>query len=160
MNITRLPGMITDIQLGKRSLDVIAQHQAEVLGAEEGEPLFFLTSAGAVVVHDFYNTIEKTFCQIAEEIDGGLPQGDAWYQRLLQRMTVAIPAYRPAVIDQTLAGRLGEYLRFRHLFRHIYGFELDWARIRPLLVDLPAVLAEFIRQIDDFVRYLQSIQHD
>lgn len=103
MNITRLPGMITDIQLGKRSLDVIAQHQAEVLGAEEGEPLFFLTSAGAVVVHDFYNTIEKTFCQIAEEIDGGLPQGDAWYQRLLQRMTVAIPAYRPAVIDH--AGR-------------------------------------------------------
>lgn len=157
MNASRIPGIIADIELGKKSLDIVDERQQEVMRAESSEAIFFLTSAGGVVIHDFYNTVEKTFRQIAEEIDGGVPGGEAWHQQLLQRMTIDVPGRRPAVIDTSLAQTLNEYLRFRHLFRHIYGFELEWERIRPLLEALPEVMAEFKRQIGEFIDFLQAL---
>ena len=60
-------------------------------------------------------------------------------------------------IDEALAGTLSEYLRFRHLFRHIYGFELVWERIAPLIEKMPQVHEDFIKQIDAFIAYLQTI---
>lgn len=160
MSASRIPGIIADIELGKKSLEIVSERQQEVMDAESSEATFFLTSAGGVVIHDFYNTVEKTFRQIAEEIDGGVPGGVAWHQQLLQRMTIIISERRPAVIDEALARSLNEFLRFRHLFRHIYGFELEWERIRPLLEDLPKVKGEFIRQIDGFIAFLQTLNAD
>ncbi len=157
MSSNNIPGLIADIELGKRSLDRILQHQVEVLARADVEPTFFLVSAASVVLHDFYNTIEKTFQQIAQEIDGGTPAGDAWYQQLLGRMTIETPGRRPPIIDETLAGTLSEYLRFRHLFRHIYGFELVWERIAPLIEKMPQVHENFIKQIDTFIAYLQTV---
>lgn len=36
-----------------------------------------------------------------------------------------------------------EFLRFRHLFRHIYGVELKWERIEPLCMDVDICLSLF-----------------
>ena len=157
MKTDKIPGLIADIQLGKQSLAHIAQNQALVMRSAETEHELFRTSAGGVVLQDFYNTIEKTFQQIAQEIDGSVPSGDAWHQQLLQRMTIAIPNRRPPVIDEALGNTFGYYLRFRHLFRHIYGFELEWDRIEPLLTDLPGVLEAFLSQLDDFIGFLQTL---
>lgn len=85
-------GLIADIELGKESLQRILGHQAEVLARADMEAAFFRISAAGVVLHDFYNAVEKTFQQIALEVDGGLPVGDAWHQQLLWRMTVAVPS--------------------------------------------------------------------
>ncbi len=85
--------------------------------AYDEEHVFVLTSAGGVVLHDFYNTVEKTFRQISLELDGGMPSGEARHQPLVLRMTMSVPGRRPAVIDQELSSDLMEYLRFRHLFR-------------------------------------------
>jgi len=49
---------------------------------------------------------------------------------------------REAVINQDLLGKLREYLRFRHLFRHIYGFELKWQRFKTLSLSLSDILSE------------------
>lgn len=160
MQTNRIPGLIADIELGKQSLRQVARHRQEILDVLDQEAPFFRNSGASVALQDFYNTVEKIFQQIAQEIDGSLPSGDAWHQQLLQRMTVAIPGHRPAVIDAKLATILGEYLRFRHLFHHIYGFELDWARIEPLLVDLSTVMARFLQQIDAFLVFLQTLLAD
>ncbi len=157
MSGNSIPGLIADIELGKQSLDRILQHQVEVLERADVEPPFFLVSAASVVLHDFYNTIEKTFQQIAQEIDGGAPTGDAWHQQLLGRMTIEITGRRPPVIDKPLADTLSQYLRFRHLFRHIYGFELVWERIAPLIEAMPQVYEDFIKQIDAFIAFLQTV---
>lgn len=42
MSSNSIPGLIADIELGKRSLNRILQHQAEVLARTEVEPKFFL----------------------------------------------------------------------------------------------------------------------
>ena len=47
-------------------------------------------------------------------------------------MTLDIPEVRPAVIDRDLARTLGEYLRFRHVFRNVYGGVLEAERMSSL----------------------------
>jgi hypothetical protein len=58
---------------------------------------------------------------------------------------------RPAVIDHPLALRLMDYLRFRHLFRHNYGFELEWDRCRHLAEGLDQTLAQVQQQLEVFL---------
>ena len=53
--------------------------------------------------------------------------------------------------------RLSEFLRFRHLFRNIYGFDLDWSRIEPLLTELPLVIERFSASLDGFRDYLLAL---
>ncbi|NOZ49226.1 MAG: hypothetical protein GXP37_04150 [Chloroflexi bacterium] len=160
MNKHKFSGLIADLELGKQSLVQIMHHHGEVLARKDQEPAFFLTSAAGVVLHDFYNTVEKTFQQIALEVDGSLPAGDSWHQQLLRRMTVGLRERRPPIIDESLAQALSEYLRFRHLFRHIYGFELIWERIEPLFEALPTIHDNFVKQLDAFIAYLQTLQED
>ena len=154
MQPSKIPGLIADLDLALANLQRVASHQSEVVDAINRETDFSLRSAAGVVLQDFYNTVEKTLQRIATELDGSLPSGEAWHQQLVQRMTVAIPGRRPAVLDQELANTLVTYLRFRHLFRNIYGFDLDWDRIEPLLVELPTVIEIFRVRLDEFRRFL------
>ena len=103
MQPSKIPGLIADLDLALANLQRVASHQSEVVDAINRETDFFLRSAAGVVLQDFYNTVEKTLQRIATELDGSLPSGEAWHQQLVQRMTVAIPGRRPAVLDQELA---------------------------------------------------------
>ena len=38
---------------------------------------------------------------------------------------------RKAALQKELIEPLKEYLGFRHVFRHSYGYELDWERLKP-----------------------------
>lgn len=83
-------------------------------------------------LHGFYNGVENTFKRIAIHMDGGPPRGEAWHQQLLESMTQPGVA-RPAVISVELGKILGGYMDFRHLFRHIYSYRLDWQRMGRLV---------------------------
>lgn len=115
--------------------------------------------AAASMLHDYYTGLEKIFRLIALELDGNLPSGEDWHKRLLDRMAVDIDDLRPPVIDQDVKEHLGEYLRFRHLFRHMYGFELKWDRCKPLIKKLPQVHQELTADFDDFETFLREIDH-
>ena len=134
------------------SLDRIRDQNA---AAPRDDAVFTLRARGSIL-HDFYNGIERVFVRIAEELDGGVPQGDGWHRQLVTDMSIAIPGVRPAVIDAALADALGEFLRFRHVFRNVYGFVLDPERMRPLEERLPVVLATFRTQIEAFLTWLEG----
>lgn len=82
------------------------------------------------------------FERITIFINNKLPKGEDWHKELLLQMACPIEGIRGAVISQDLLKKLKEYLRFRHLFRNIYGFELKWERFKNLCLSLPAVLGE------------------
>lgn len=88
------------------------------------------------ILHDFYTGLEKIFEHVAETLEGGLPSGLQWHRDLLEDMGTPIPDVRPRVLRPETVLLLDEYLRFRHLFRNIYGYELQWQRMRPLLEQL------------------------
>ena len=112
----------------------------------------------ASILHDFYSGIDKVFRRIAQDVDGEVPRGDNWHMDLLQRMAIAIPDVRPAVISTGLSETLVEYLRFRHLFRHVYGFHLRWDNFSHLARSMAATLGQFQGEMASFPSFLRGLQ--
>jgi predicted nucleotidyltransferase len=118
-------------------------------------PTFLEINAAGKLVHDFYNGVERLFERIAVRLGPGLPPGPGGHTLLLRGMESAVEGIRPAVIDHALALRLLDYLRFRHLFRHTYGYELQWAKLRPLVEGLAETFAELRQQLERFLTALE-----
>jgi hypothetical protein len=106
------------------------------------------------ILHDFYNACERIFELIAREINGGLPASGQWHKKLLYRMTLPIKGVRPAVISKEAAAKLDEFLAFRHLFRNIYGFELESGKIDELTAQFPQAAKLFQKEIATFIKKL------
>ena len=120
-------------------------------------PSNYLVRAGGSILHDFYTGIEKIFESIAKEVDNRIPLGEEWHSELLRQMTLDIPGLRPPVITASTEKKLREYLGFRHLFRKRYGFELDWQKLKKLLLGLPQIRTHLENEIGKFFEGLDSI---
>ncbi len=117
----------------------------------------YILRAGGSILHDFYTGIEKIFESIAKEIDNRIPMGEEWHSELLRQMTLDIPGLRPPVITANTEKKLREYLGFRHLFRKRYGFELDWQKLKKLLLGVGQVRTQLEKDIGKFFEDLDSI---
>jgi len=72
-------------------------------------------------------------------------------------MTLQIEEVRPAVISKELVAELKGYLEFRHRFRNIYGFELEWDKMKGLKETMPGVAERFKREIQDFIEFMKKL---
>ena len=54
-----------------------------------------------------------------------------WHSELFYSMFEETKS-RNVVLQKELTEPLKDYLGFRHVFRHSYGYELDWLRLNPL----------------------------
>ena len=123
---------------------------ADELGAAPAGDDTFSLRARASILHDFYVGTERIFVRIAEELNGGVPRGEQWHRQLLQDMALDLPEVRPRVIRAELAAELAEFLRFRHVFRNVYGFVLEAERMRPLEERFGAVLGRLTEDVEAF----------
>ncbi len=99
--------------------------------------------------------VENIFKRIAQGIDQGLPEGPSWHKDLADSM--AVPNnHRPAVISEELLAQLKRYLFFRHAFRNLYTFDLEWEKVKPLVANCKTVLDKFQKEIRAF---FQANQH-
>lgn len=119
-------------------------------GLLKQKPSNYILRAGGSILHDFYTGIEKIFENIAKEVDRRLPMGEDWHSELLHQMTLDIPGLRPPLISPNTERELREYLGFRHLFRKRYGFELDWKKMKRLLLKIPKVLSQLEKELEVF----------
>jgi hypothetical protein len=131
----------------------------ELASAPRDDDTFALRARGSML-HDFYCGVERILVRIAEELNGGVPQGEQWHRQIVTDMTLVIPEVRPAVIDAALAEELGDLLRFRHVFRNVYGSLLQAERMRPLEERLPDVLAAFRRHVRAFLEWMVGPRAD
>ncbi|MFN3531606.1 MAG: hypothetical protein ACK41Q_03700 [Candidatus Brocadia sp.] len=132
----------------------------ELLGKlEDKEKSTFDLRAIGSILHDFYCGIERIFERIAKELNGGVPEGTNWHRQLLRDMTLDIKGVRPPVISEELEKMLSEYLRFRHVFRNIYGFSLEWRFMEGLVERLPFILNTLKKEIEAFCAFLENISH-
>ena len=106
------------------------------------------------ILHDFYSGVEKIFLHIAKEIDQTAPKSETWHRLLLEQMTLNLEGRRPPVITRQMAKDLEVYLSFRHRFRNLYGFELSWERMEPLVLNMPQTVEKFSREIHAFLELL------
>ena len=141
-----------EVEFELQNLERLGQ---ELTSAPADEDTFGLRARGSIL-HDFYTGVERVFVRLAEEINGGIPRGEQWHRQLLQDMAIDIPDVRPAVISSGLARDLGEFLRFRHVFRNVYGFVLHAGRLGALQQKLPAVLEQFLGETRRFLAWLRG----
>jgi hypothetical protein len=47
---------------------------------------------------------------------------------------------------------LNEYLRFRHVFRNAYSFDLDWRKMAPLVLRLEETFQRLEKVLDAFLK--------
>ena len=113
--------------------------------------------ATALNLHDFYTGLERLLRHIAAEVDGHVPAGAEWHQELLRQMATQLPRIRPAVFSKETIKRLDEYLRFRHVVRHVYAFEFDPQRIRPLAEALAGDFARVKGELAVFIDFLAGL---
>lgn len=106
-------------------------------------------SALAAMLHSFYTGIENIFKRIVLELGDALPAGESWHRELLDSMTNPSTS-RAAVISMPLRDRLREYLRFRHVFRQAYLFQLRWDKMSSLALECDETLRLLEVELDDF----------
>ena len=138
-------------------IDKLKQLDKEKSVLLKKSPSNFVARAGGSILHDFYTGIEKIFESIAKEVDHRLPMGEEWHSELLHQMTLDIPGLRPRVITAITEKKLREYLGFRHLFRKRYGFELDWQKLKKLLLAMPKVRSGLENEINIFFEVLNPL---
>ncbi len=63
----------------------------------------------------------------------------------------------PPLLSSATVRGLQEFLGFRHVFRHIYGFELDLKRVDQLVENYPSVWHQFNQEVRQFMLWLQQL---
>lgn len=129
---------IKDVKIELQNLERLIKEMQDLMSRIGEEPDFIIFRTAGSILHDFYCGIEKIFERIAINVDNNMPKGEDWHIKLLFQM-IKSKKGRKAIIDSALLQDLKEYLRFRHLFRNIYGFELKWDKIKPLCIRLDDV---------------------
>ncbi|MCW3490402.1 ribonuclease toxin HepT-like protein [Dethiobacter alkaliphilus] len=121
-----------------------------------GDDSFTLRAIGSIL-HDFYVAAENVFEMISREIDESTPQGLDWHLKLLKQMNLQLEAVRPAVISKETLVMLDKYRAFRHVFRNVYGFNLDTGRLRDLLEEMPLAVDSLTKDLTKFIRNMENI---
>ena len=73
----------------EHELGRLDQLREELAAAPRDDETFTLRARGSML-HDFYGGIERVFVRIAEELNGGVPQGEQWHRQLITDMSLEI----------------------------------------------------------------------
>lgn len=132
----RISALLALIQDEFAALQRVVDRTEEARTTLPDDPSQFELHGLAAYVHKFYTGVETIFERIAVWLREPMPMGSEWHRDLLRQMAEPVEGIRPRVIDESLRGTLGEYLRFRHFFRHAYSYDLEWVRLRPFVVGM------------------------
>lgn len=125
--------------------------------AKTGDDAYW--DAIALNLHSYYSGVERIFEDVARTVEGDLPAGPDWHQRLLFQMSADIQGVRPSVIGRETRASLDEYRAFRHVVRNVYAFNFRPERLQELVAGLRdcfdavrhdlAAFSEFLKKLDE-----------
>lgn len=127
---------------------------------QENAEADLLLDSAALNLHDFYSALERIFTQIASTLDQSTPAGPDWHRELLRQMTLEIPGLRPPVLSLASIAAIDEYLRFRHVVRHNYAFQLEPNRVESLAAHLRPVFHDVSNDLEAFAAFLDALADD
>lgn len=115
----------------------------------------------ALAIHHSYCALESLIERCLRHFDGGLPTGHDSHSELLRRASRPIPNVRPQLISVESATAARELLKFRHFLRHVYGAELDPARLAAVQGSIRSgrpLLARDLTALDAWLDSVASLQ--
>jgi hypothetical protein len=148
----QLRDLALDLTVEARKLDALVDSLG-ALGDVAGDRLRI--DAAGLRLQSFYTGLERCFLQISRVLNGGTPDGGDWHRRLLERMGQPTEE-RPAVLRESSIAALQELLRFRHLVRHLYAYELQSDPVERLRTLALALWPEVQGELNTFQGWLTS----
>lgn len=110
----------------------------------------------ALNLHSFYSGAERILKQIAQTVDGSVPDTPQWHRQLLRQMATPIREIRPAVLSPDTFESLNDYCSFRHVVRNLYTFSLKSERVEPLAEDLPMCWHSLHQDLESLISTFSS----
>ena len=101
-------------------------------------------------LHRLYNVLGKSFERVCEAFENHFEKRGDYHERLIERMTLDLPAIRPAFLPLAAREAVRELKAFRHLIRHAYDLQLRADRLAELASIAAAVSAQFPMWIEGF----------
>lgn len=146
----------------RKELTQLAETELRIayrLDVADGEPehAAIAIESIAFALEAWYSGVERVFRAIATKIDGAMPTGEHWHIELLARMSLAIPAVRPAVISEEVLGYLDTYRTFRHAARNLYPHDLVPDKVLAEARVLPRTGSLLRDELEAFARILDQI---
>ena len=111
--------------------------------------LVVIVGMGAFL-QDIYLGMENILKQLLKMINIQIPNTPTWHKDLLNL------SIENEFISKETANKIGKYLFFRHFFTHAYGFQIDEAKLKPLINNIPKIFSAFKREIDNFLSKLDE----
>lgn len=102
------------------------------------DPEFIEKSAAALLLHSFYNGIENIFNILLKHYGEIKISSDKWHRMVLESVFESTEN-RDNILDPIIKDKVIEYLAFRHFIRHAYGFQIDWKKMKHLIVELESI---------------------
>jgi len=114
------------------------------------EPNYTEKYGAAMVLHSFYNGIENIMLLIVKGYDREFYNGMQWHKDLLAKAFEGTENRTP-IFRKELYDSLKDYLMFRHLVRHLYGFQLEWRQMKDKLFNMDTVWKDVKEDINTFI---------
>jgi hypothetical protein len=149
-----IPVLVAEIKYELAKIGILTQKLSSQKNRTNEEEIL---ESAALRLHNFYTGCERIFKLIASEVNGSVSHELDWHKRLLTQVALEIEGIRPAVISPQTRKVLEELLRFRHVVRNIYGFELDADRIEDLINLATSIFPRFQKEVEKFIAYLMTI---
>ncbi len=152
-----IPVLIAEIKDELSKLETLVNKLSGQKGRTDDDEVI---ESAALRIHNFYTGCERIFKLIASEVNGGPPHEADWHKRLLNQVALDVDTIRPAVISRQTKTGLEELLRFRHIVRNIYGFELAPDRIAHLIDLTLRLYPRFAQELDTFFEFLTKVYEE
>ena len=153
-NKEEIPVLVAEIKDELSKLDTLSQKLSSQVNRTNKEEI---AESAALRLHNFYTGCERIFKLVISEINGAVSHELDWHKRMLTQVSLEIEDIRPAVISLKTRKDLEELLRFRHIVRNIYGFELKPERIEALIALTISLSPRFTKEIENFMAFLIGI---
>jgi len=109
-------------------------------------------------LHNLYNAFENLFHLVAEAFENHIPDPSRWHTLLLDRMGRDIEGIRPRLIGESALKVLDELRRFRHVFRHVYHYDLDPEKVKQALAKAYLLETVYRDDIGQFLTFLKRLE--
>ena len=105
-------------------------------------------------LHNLYGAFEQLFEEVARFFENRMDE-TRYHADLLRRRQLDVQGVRPALLSEATALGLDDLRRFRHLFRHAYGTDLDSARVAELAAGASRIRCDVARDLERFLARLR-----
>ncbi len=144
----------SDIQVEREAIKRIFNElpSKEIEGSDIKEAI-----VTAYYLHNLYNAFESIFRLVASAFENHIPDASQWHTLLLSRMGRDIEDIRPRLLSDPSSEALDELRRFRHLFRHVYRYDLKPEGVQQALKQAHLLQTTYAKDLDRFITFLDDL---